>query len=289
MPLTNIKDVSFILFSLVNFFYIPCAIFPLVRQSKLHFPTSHIFTKQIFDLIHVDTLGPYKTQTYNGHSFFLTMVDDFSRGTWTFLLNFKFNAFTVLKSFLTIMERQFKTKVKIVRFDNAFELVKELFIQVILFYKIFNIKLFVFPSHNKMNQWTESTNVYQKYLGIFYISPIFPLNIGECLFFSTYLINKFPSRVLHNKTPFEIFFNTKSNYSSLKCFGCLHFTFTLPTERIKFDSRVITCVFLGYPHGKKGYKVMSLDILKFFVSRDVIFHEECFSFPSVMFVASYFF
>ncbi|XP_075102507.1 uncharacterized protein LOC142177494 [Nicotiana tabacum] len=38
---------------------------------------------------------------------------------------------------------------------------------------------------------------------------------------------------------------------------------------------------LGYPHGKKGYKVLNLKNLKPFVSRDVIFHEEFFPFASV--------
>lgn len=49
-------------------------------------------------------------------------MDDFTRGTWTYLLSTKSNAFTVLKSYLAMVERQFHTKVQVVRTDNAFEL-----------------------------------------------------------------------------------------------------------------------------------------------------------------------
>ncbi|XP_070019925.1 uncharacterized protein [Nicotiana sylvestris] len=60
--------------------------------------------------------------TYNGFKYFLTIVDDYSRGTWTFLLSSKSNAFSALKSFLSLVERQFNKKVKKSRSDNALEL-----------------------------------------------------------------------------------------------------------------------------------------------------------------------
>lgn len=43
----------------------------------------------IFDLIHIDLWGPYRVIAINGARFFLTIVDDCSRVTWTFLLNNK--------------------------------------------------------------------------------------------------------------------------------------------------------------------------------------------------------
>lgn len=83
----------------------PCSICPLARQHKLPFPKSTSSTSHIFELIHIDTWGPYKTTTYDGFKYFLTIVDDFSRGTWTYLLSNKGNAFTILKSFIAMVER----------------------------------------------------------------------------------------------------------------------------------------------------------------------------------------
>ncbi|KAL0350510.1 UNVERIFIED_CONTAM: Retrovirus-related Pol polyprotein from transposon RE2 [Sesamum radiatum] len=66
-----------------------CMICPLAKQSRLPFSTCAIQSKRVFELIHVDLWGPYRTQTYNGCNYFLTIVDDFSRATWTFLLRYK--------------------------------------------------------------------------------------------------------------------------------------------------------------------------------------------------------
>ena len=72
-------------------------------------------------MLHVDLWGPYATPTYNGYKYFITIVDDFSRTTWTHLLSRKSNAFPILKSFLSFIHNQFHASVKIIRSDNGQE------------------------------------------------------------------------------------------------------------------------------------------------------------------------
>lgn len=100
----------------------PCEICFMARQDKPPFPRSSITTKHCLDIIHIDTLGTYKTPTYKEDKYYLIIVDDFFRSTLASLLCAKSNAFPTLKAFLQYVERQFSTKVKFIRSDNAFKL-----------------------------------------------------------------------------------------------------------------------------------------------------------------------
>lgn len=104
MPISSMKHISVLPQNAFVSNPHPCSICPLARQHKLPFPKSTSSTSHIFELIHIDTWGPYKTTTYDGFKYFLTIVDNFSRGTWTYLLSNNDNAFTILKSFIAMVK-----------------------------------------------------------------------------------------------------------------------------------------------------------------------------------------
>ena len=101
---------------------------------------------------------------------------------------------------------------------------------------------------------------------------------GECILTAVYLINYIPTPLLSGKSPYEMLFSRKPNYSHLRVFGCLCYTSVIPRSKDKFHERATACIFVGYPHGKKGYKVYDLTTHKIFTSRDVIFYEQIFPF-----------
>ena len=100
---------------------------------------------------------------------------------------------------------------------------------------------------------------------------------GECVQCATYLINRTPLSSLNYITPYEKLFHHKPQYDHLRSFGCLCFASTLKQGRNKFNPRTDPCVFMGYPHGTKGYKLYNLKTNTMFVFRDVIFYEQLFS------------
>lgn len=63
-----------------------CIVCLQAKQTRLPFPVSNIKSTHCFDLIHIDVWGPYKEPTHQGYQYFLTIVDDFSRATWVYLL-----------------------------------------------------------------------------------------------------------------------------------------------------------------------------------------------------------
>lgn len=68
-----------------------CTIFPLARQGRLPFKHSQIKSTKPFELLHLDLWGPYVKATHNGCNMFFTIVDDFTRTTWLYLLKYKIN------------------------------------------------------------------------------------------------------------------------------------------------------------------------------------------------------
>ena len=97
---------------------------------------------------------------------------------------------------------------------------------------------------------------------------------------AVHIINRLLVPILDQKTPFEKLYGKPPSFDRLKVFGCLCFASTLTRNRSKFDLRSSSCVFLGYPFGVKGYKLLDLTTKRIFVSRDVHFLETVFPFIS---------
>ena len=68
------------------------------------------------------------------------------------------------------------------------------------------------------------------------------------------LINRLPTPLLENKSPYEILFQRLPDYSFLKPFGCACFPNFVATSANKLQPRSVECVFLGYAPQTKGYR-----------------------------------
>ena len=88
--------------------------------------------------------------------------------------------------------------------------------------------------------------------------------------------------VLQGKTPYEVLNCKPPMIDHLKVFGCLCFVQNQDHRGDKFASRSRRCMFVGYPHGQKAYKVFDLEKRVFLVSRDVVFSEEEFPYRKIV-------
>ncbi|XP_010425119.1 PREDICTED: uncharacterized protein LOC104710243 [Camelina sativa] len=82
---------------------------------------------------------------------------------------------------------------------------------------------------------------------------------GENILIATHLINRTPSSVLNDKTPYEVLFGTRPSYDMLCTLRCLCYAHIRHRDRDNFKSRSRKCVLLGYPYGKKAWRVYDLD------------------------------
>ena len=101
--------------------YEHCNVCYQAKQKKKSFPTSYIKSTNAFELLHCDLWGPYSVKTLQGHTYFLTIVDDYTRTIYVHLLKLKSDTEQAIQSFINMVERQFKATVKVVRSDNGTE------------------------------------------------------------------------------------------------------------------------------------------------------------------------
>ncbi|KAL2939151.1 Retrovirus-related Pol polyprotein from transposon TNT 1-94 [Bienertia sinuspersici] len=98
-----------------------CLICPAAKFTKQSFEVSSSRAKEAFELIHLDTWGPYRIQSRQGYRYFLTIVDDYSRTTWVHLMKTKDEAPDIIEKFINMASTQFGNRVKKIRSDNALE------------------------------------------------------------------------------------------------------------------------------------------------------------------------
>ncbi|XP_010412990.1 PREDICTED: uncharacterized protein LOC104699374 [Camelina sativa] len=255
-----------------------CDVCLRAKQTRQSFPLSLNKTVRIFELIHCDLWGPYRTTSHSGAKYFLTIVDDYSRGVWLYLLVDKTEVARHLKNFLAFTKRQFGEDVRTVRSDNGLE-----FLSMTKFFHEQGIV------HERSCVYTPEQNgrVERKHRHILNVARALrfqahlPLEFwGECVLTAAYLINRTPSPVLNNQTPYERLHKKPPLYEHLRVFGSLCYAYNPRRHGDKFESRSRRCVFVGYPHGQKGWRLFDIEAAEFFVSRDVVFSEVEFPFSS---------
>ncbi|KAJ0830242.1 putative RNA-directed DNA polymerase [Helianthus annuus] len=257
----------------------PCDVCHRAKQVRVPFPISDHKTKSVGELIHLDLWGPYKVTSYEGFKYFLTVVDDFSRTVWCYLLTNKTEVFDNLCSFYELVLTQFEKKIKVIRSDNGTEFVNN---QMNMFCKNRGIL------HQTSCAYTPQQNgvVERKHRHLLNTARalMFQSNLplkywSDCVLTAVYLINRLPSSVLNGRSPYEVVYGFKPSLAHLRNFGCLCFS-TILSESDKFAYHADKCVLIGYSNVKKGYKLLCLDNRKVYFSRDVKFYESVYPFKS---------
>ncbi|KAL0298504.1 UNVERIFIED_CONTAM: Retrovirus-related Pol polyprotein from transposon TNT 1-94 [Sesamum radiatum] len=256
-----------------------CDVCPMAKQSRLPFKQV-LLNLLLFELIHIDLWGPYKHASLSGCHFFLTIVDDYSRTTWTYLLKHKSQAVPLLETYLQMVQTQFDAKVKFVRSDNGLE-----FLSLQCQSLFSNLGII----HQRSCTYTPQQNglVERKHRHLLNVARALMIQAslpkkfwGEAILTATYLINRLPSSLLGWKTPYEILHQRSPTYDQLKTFGCLAFACNVKPFKDKFDARAHKCVFIGYSSGQKAFKLYDLNNHSVIISRDVVFHEQNFPFST---------
>jgi len=230
-------------------------------------------------LIHLDIWGPFSIESVDGFRYFLTLVDDCTRTTWVYMMKNKSEVSNIFPVFVKLIFTQYNAKIKAIRSDNVKELAFTKFVKEQGMIHQFSCAYT--PQQNSVVE-----RKHQHLLNIAR-SLLFQSNVplqywSDCVLTAAYLINRLPSPLLDNKTPFELLLKKIPDYTLLK--SCLCYASTNVHDRNKFSPRARPCVFLGYPSGYKGYKVLDLESHSISITRNVVFHETKFPFKTSKFL-----
>lgn len=171
-----------------------CEIFFRAKQTRKMFPKSFNKAETPFYLLHCDVWGPYRILSSSGANYFLTIVDDFSRTVWKYLMLKKSEVSKLLQNFCAMAEKQFGYSVMMVRSDNGSE---------------FMVLKTFFQTNGILNQTScidtpqQNGRVERKHLHILNIARAclfqgrLPIELwGESIMTAAHIINRTPSPVL---------------------------------------------------------------------------------------------
>ncbi|GJT24664.1 ribonuclease H-like domain-containing protein [Tanacetum coccineum] len=195
----------------------------------------HVST-ELGELVHLDLWGPYKVTSREGFKFFLTIVDDFSRAVWVYLLKSKTEVFHNIMVFYNLIKTQFKKNIKVFRSDNGTEFVNQ------QFYGFSKSNGIV---HQTSCRYTPQQNgiVERKHRHLLNVARFLLfqggilLNIwSEFFLTATYLITRLHTSVMNGKSPYDLVYNKPHSLNHLRSFGCLAYA-TILNCHDKFGSR----------------------------------------------------
>ncbi|KAI5328775.1 hypothetical protein L3X38_028172 [Prunus dulcis] len=244
------------------------------KSHRLPFGTSSLTSHGPLDLLYSDVWGPAPYSSIDGFSYYVIFVDHFTKYIWLYPLKKKSDVFSTFVTFKALVENYFKRKITRLYTDGGGE-----FIKLQHFLSSNGITHLLTPPHTPQHNGvaerrhrhiveTGLTLLHQASLPLTYWSYAFKT--------AAYLINRMPTPLLHNLSPFTQLFDEQPNYSRLRTFGCLCFPWLRPYNSNKLLPRSRPCLFLGYSPNQSAFQCLDLSSNKLFISRHVQFDESTF-------------
>ncbi|KAM1900185.1 hypothetical protein ACFX14_029161 [Malus domestica] len=252
-----------------------CQSCPLGKSHKLPFRLSNSKSSFPLQLVHSD-VWTSPTVSINGFKYYVVFIDDFSRYSWLYPLKFKSDVFSTFVAFKKLVENMFNTTIKSFQTDGGGEYLSNNFKAFLTHHGIHH--RLSCPHHPEQNGISERKHRHLVETGLTLLAhSSFPTSFWDDAFHTAnYLINRLPTKVLHNDSPFQKLFHKSPQYDFLKVFGCACFPYFRPYNSNKLQFRSKRCVFLGYSLNHQGYKCLDMSTGKIFVSHHVVFDETCF-------------
>lgn len=207
------------------------------KLSRLPFSSTKPPTVRPLQRVRSDVSGKMPIESVEGNHYYVTFIDNFTHMTVTYLLSRKSEVFEKFKTYHSMATTHFNVKMECLRSDSGGEYLSYQFTVYVREHGIrheCNV-----PYNPELNGVAERMN--RTIMGkarTMLVESDLPKNMwSEAVMAATYLINRSPTTVLKNKTPFEMWSGMKPDISRLRVFGSRVFAHIPKEKRHKLDDR----------------------------------------------------
>ena len=244
--------------------------------GKMHanpFPSSENRATELLGLIHSD-LHYVGTTSHSGYDYWITFIDDSGRFKAVVPLKRKSDALNAFKTYKAWSENQTGKKIKRFRCDKGGEYMSNEFIAFLDAHGI--EKQYTTRNRPQQNGVAERANrtLAERITAMLNESGLSKRYWPECLAALVHVLNRCPTAILSNVTPYEVLYKKKPDVSHLRVWGCVAYVHVQRDKRSgSLGSHMDKCIFLGYPDGVKGWKFYNPESKKVIISERADFDE----------------
>lgn len=250
-----------------------CTSCKLAKSKVLPFPQSGSHASRVIDIIHSDVWGISPVISHAHYKYFVIFIDDCHSFTLIYFLRTKSEVFSVFKASLALIQTQFASSIKVLRYDSGGEYMSHEFQN--FFQERCILSQRSCASTPQQNGVAEHKNRHLiDMVRALLIDSSVPSRFWcEALATVVHLINRLPTPVLHNVSPYSILFGHTPNYSDLHIFDCVCFVHLAPHERHELTAQFVKGAFLGYSSTQKGFLCYDPNAQRIRISKNVLFFE----------------
>lgn len=216
----------------------------LGKFHRLPFTKTSWRARRPLELVHADICGPTRTTSLNNRRYFLLFVDDYTRMMWVYILEQKSEAFTKFLEFKALAEKQSGHQLKVFRTDRGGEFTSKEFIN---YCKENGIKkeltVRYTPQQNGVAERKNRTIV-EMARSMLKARKLPNTYWAEAVNTAVYILNRSPTKAVHNKTPYEGWHKKKPEVTSFRIFGCVAYSHIPSQHREKFDEKGEKLIFI---------------------------------------------
>lgn len=244
-----------------------CIVCIKAKQARKPFLPSERESKKILELVHMDVCGPLPIKSLGGHTNFLTIIDDFSRKLFLFVMKSKTEVFDIFSDFVNMAEKQTGQTLKAIRTDNGTEFVNQKFGNFCNEKGVIHQRTIPYsPQQNGVAERYNRT-IMERVRGMLLDSELGQHFWAEAAKTAADLINLIP-KGNQGLSADEKWNGEKPNLQNLRIFGQKIMVHVPKEKRNKFEDRSKECIWMGYaPNGDRVYDPVTRKIE---FSRDVI-------------------